>query len=218
MIRNILALIGLIAIVVGGIMFAKMGPLFKMMPLMTNPEMQPIMDVLKNDFDGAKAAASNLNDGAAETAAELFKKWIENKGEIGATTVWAKKVEEGISPEEVIDAVNSVATERNIKNVGELPLSEELKARGVDTGVLYVMSFCNPETARKMVNFAPAMGAYLPCRVTLVEQDDGLWLYSLNMDMMIKMGKKMDADLLDATMQVRNTIWEMLERGASGEF
>lgn len=218
MIRNILALIGIIAIIVGGFMFMKMGPMMKMMPMMTNPEMQPIMEVLQNNFDEASEAAGNLNEGAAETAAVLFQKWIDNKGEIGATTVWAKKVEEGISPEEVIDAVNSVATERNIKNVGELPLSEELKARGIESGTLYVMSFCNPETARKMVDFAPAMGAYLPCRVTLVEKEDGLWLYSLNMDMMIKMGMKMDDALLADTTAVRDTIWEMLERGAAGEF
>ena len=62
------------------------------------------------------------------------------------------------------------------------------------------------------------MAAYLPCRVTVVEREDGLWLYTLNMDMMIKMGKKMSPELKDATMKVRNTIWKMMEKGASGEF
>ncbi|MEZ5703501.1 MAG: hypothetical protein R3E42_18400 [Burkholderiaceae bacterium] len=38
------------------------------------------------------------------------------------------------------------------------------------------------------------MAAYLPCRVSLVEHDDGsLWLYTLNMDMMVKMGRGLPA-------------------------
>lgn len=218
MLKNIFAIIGVIAIIAGGGLFVKFGSMMNMMPMMTNPEMQPIMDVLKNDFEGAREAAGGLEDGAAETAAELFKNWIKYKGDIAATTVWSKKVEDGVVFQEVVDAINSVSTERNIKSVGELPLSEELNARGVKSGVLYVMSFCNPETARKMVDFSPSMSAYLPCRVTIVEQEDGLWLYSLNMDMMVKMGQKLPAELKLAAIEVRNTIWEMLERGASGEF
>lgn len=218
MLKNILAIVGVIAIILGGALFFKFKPMIDLMPIMTNSEMQPIMEVLKNDFDGAKAAAGGLEEGASDTAAELFRNWIKHQGDIAATTAWSKKVAEGVTLQEVIDAINSVATERNIKAVGELPLSEELNARGVKSGVLHVMSFCNPETAREMVDFSPSMSAYLPCRVTIVEQQDGLWLYSLNMDMMVKMGQKLPPELKQAATQVRNTIWEMLERGSTGEF
>jgi uncharacterized protein (DUF302 family) len=30
-------------------------------------------------------------------------------------------------------------------------------------------------TARKMVDFSPHMAAYLPCRISMVEKEDGLW-------------------------------------------
>ena len=80
------------------------------------------------------------------------------------------------------------------------------------------MLFCNPETARKMVDFSASMAAYLPCRVTIVEKEDGLWIYTLNMDMMIKMGRKMPSELNEATVKVRNAMWKMLENGATGEF
>ncbi|MDP3132878.1 MAG: DUF302 domain-containing protein, partial [Burkholderiaceae bacterium] len=62
------------------------------------------------------------------------------------------------------------------------------------------------------------MAAYLPCRVSLVEQDDGLWLYTLNMDMMVKMGRKLPSPLKEEAMAVRNTIYEMMERASKGEF
>lgn len=167
---------------------------------------------------GTINAINNLNDGAGETFMDVWDKWVESEGDIAAATMWHVKVEEDITLEDVIDAVNAVGIKNNIKNVGELPLSEELKARGIESGVIHVMSFCNPETARKMVDFSPAMAGFLPCRVTIVEQEDGLHIYSMNMDMAIKMGKKMPPELLEETMIVRNTIWEMLEKGKKGEF
>ncbi len=218
MIKNLLAAIGVIAIVAGGFLYSKVGPMMDLMPLMSSPGLEPILEVVKANPEGVKAAGENLNDGAAETAADLFKLWIESKGDIATATVWAKKVDEGLSPDEVLDALASVATEMNIKAVGDLPLSKELEARGIKTGYIRVLSYCNPETARKMILFSAPMAAYLPCRITLVEKEDGLWLYTLNMDMMIKMGKKMPPELLEETTRVRDTLWAMLERGAAGEF
>lgn len=167
---------------------------------------------------GTMTAMGNLEDGAGSTFMTMWDRWVEAKGEIAYTTTWEMKVKEGVKLEDVIDAVNAVATNRNIKAVGELPLSKELQARGVKSGVLHVMSFCNPETARKMVDFAPNMSAYLPCRVTIVEKADGLYLYTLNMDMMVKMGQKLPPELKEAAVQVRDTIWEMMDKGSKGEF
>jgi uncharacterized protein (DUF302 family)/predicted small secreted protein len=167
---------------------------------------------------GTMNAIGNLNDGAGETFMQVWDKWVDSEGDIADATMWEVKVNDGVSLEDVIDAINSVGTNRNLKNVGELPLSEELKARGIESKTIHVMSFCNPETARKMVDFSPAMGGFLPCRVNIIEEEDGLHIYSMNMDMAIKMGKKMPPELQEATMQVRDTIWEMLQKGKSGEF
>jgi uncharacterized protein (DUF302 family) len=61
------------------------------------------------------------------------------------------------------------------------------------------------------------MAAYLPCRITVVEKEDGLWMYTLNMDMMVKMGRKLPSPLKEEAKAVRDTIWEMMERGSKGE-
>ncbi len=167
---------------------------------------------------GTMNAVSNLNEGAGGTFMEIWGNWVDSEGDIAAATMWHAKVEEGVELEDVIDAINAVGIERNIKNVGELPLSEELIARGVESGVIHVMSFCNPVTARKMIDFSPAMAGFLPCRVTIVEQEDGLHIYTMNMDMAIKMGKEMPPELLEETMKVRNAMWDMLQNGSRGEF
>lgn len=168
---------------------------------------------------GTIHAMRNLEDGAAGTAGAMWDKWVESEGDIAVATTWAAKVKPGVTVADIEAALASVATDENTKPVGVLPLSDELEARtGVKQKMLRVISYCSPETARMMVDFSPAMAAFLPCRVTIVEKEDGLWLYTLNMDMMIKMGKKMPADLKTATLKVRNTIFKMLEKGAAGEF
>ena len=161
---------------------------------------------------------TNLNEGAGGTFMEIWDKWVASEGDIANATMWEVKVEEGVAFEDVVDAINAVALNANIKNVGELPLSEELNARGVESKLIHVMSFCNPVTARKMIDFSPAMGGFLPCRVTIIEEEDGLHIYTMNMDMMIKMGKKLPPELLKETMIVREAMWTMLENGKTGEF
>ena len=219
MIRNLLALVGVLALVAGGYMAAVMPGMMQLMPGMMSAGMKPIVEVINKDPQGLIAAAGNLAPGAAEETATMLNRWVASKGEIAYTTTWEKKVADGVTLDDIKASLESVATNRNIKAVGELPLSEELKARGIDSGVLFVASYCNPETARKMVDFAPNMAAYLPCRVVVVEKKDGLWMYTLNMDMMLKMGQSLEKhpELKKAAMAVRDTMWEMLEKGAKGE-
>ncbi|MDM7950899.1 DUF302 domain-containing protein [Hydrogenophaga sp.] len=169
---------------------------------------------------GTLSTIGKLEDGAGAEASRMWDRWIEGNGDIAIATTWERKVKEGVSAKEVEEILKFVATERNMRDVGTLPLSQELAARsGKKEKLLTVYSFCSPETARKMVNFSPHMSAYLPCRVTLVEHDDGsLWMYTLNMDMMVKMGRKLPSPLKEEAMAVRNTIWEMMERGSKGQF
>ena len=169
---------------------------------------------------GTIHAMRNLEEGSGSTFMDMWDKWVKSEGDIAVATTWAIKVKPGVSVEDIEAALATVATDENTKPVGVLPLSDELQARdpSIKQKMLRVLSYCSPATARMMVDFSPAMAAFLPCRLVIVEKEDGLWLYTLNMDMMIKMGKKMPAELKVETMKVRNTIWKMMEKGAAGEF
>ena len=82
-----------------------------------------------------------------------------------------------------------------------------------------IFMFCNALTASKMLDYSDAFSAYLPCRVSLLEDKQGkLWLYSLNMDMMIHGGKSLPPALKTEALAVKNTILEIMERGANGDF
>lgn len=168
---------------------------------------------------GTLRTMGKLEDGAGEQASKIWDRWIEADGDIAAATTWERKVRPGVSVQDVEDALASVALEDGVKQVGVLPLSEELRARtGTPQRFLKVYSYCSPEIARKMVDFSPHMAAYLPCRITMLEKEDGLWLYTLNMDMLIHMGRKLPPDLRESALKMRGTIVKMLDRGARGEF
>ncbi len=167
---------------------------------------------------GTISTMTKLESGAGTEASRMWDRWVEAEGDIAVATTWERKVAKGVTPNDIEQILKQVATERNMKDVGTLPLSKELEARtGQKQKLLTVYSFCTPTTARRMVDFSPHMAAYLPCRVTVVEKEDGLWLYTLNMDMMVKMGRKLPSPLKEEANAVRDTIWEMMERASKGE-
>lgn len=168
---------------------------------------------------GTIRTMGQLEDGAGQEASKMWDRWVAADGDIAVATTWERKVKPGLTVKDIEHAFEQIAAERNMKGVGELPLSKELEVRtGVKQKFLKVYSYCTPATARMMVDFSPHMAAYLPCRLTVVEKEDGLWIYTLNMDMMVKMGRKLPSPLKEEAWKVRETIYQMMDRAASGDF
>ena len=191
--RNLLALIGIAAIVAVGYY----GPgLWK----------------YKAAFDGFDPQAKGMYMDMADALVE--------SGNSAAATVWRTKVADGLTAEDVDQSIQTIADERNIKSVGFLPLGDQVAAMtGEDWRVLNIYLYCNPLTAAKMVEFDPAFAAYLPCRVSLVEDETGqLWIYTLNMDLMIYGGETLPPELLKEALRVKETMLQILERAAEGDF
>ena len=156
---------------------------------------------------------------AANVYVDMTKSLLAS-GNGAEATVWKVPVEEGVSAEDVEDAMRSVANEHNFKNVGELPLSEQVALMtGKDQRFWKIYMFCDPLTAAKMVDYSDAFSAYLPCRIALVEDKTGqLWLYTLNMDMMIHGGKELPPELYEEATKVKEIILAIMNRGAAGDF
>ncbi|MEE9492542.1 MAG: DUF302 domain-containing protein [Gammaproteobacteria bacterium] len=193
LIRNLLALIGLLAIIACGVLYTKFSP-----------------DV--NAFNA-------LDPGAKTVYANMWQK-LKETGNSADATVVIYPLEEGVSWEDAEEAMFSVANEHNIKNVGSLPLSEQVQMMtGEDQRFLKIYQFCNPVTAMKMVDYSDAFSAYLPCRIAMVEGKDGQFvLYSLDMDMMIQGGTTLPPDLLEAAVKVKDILTDIMVRGSAGDF
>jgi uncharacterized protein (DUF302 family) len=156
---------------------------------------------------------------APEVYLDMAKKLVET-GNAAEATVWKVPVEDDLSWEDVEQTMRFVANEHNIKNVGELPLSEQVAAMtGKPQRFLKIYMFCNPLIADQMFEYSAAFSAYLPCRISLVEDPDGkLWIYTLNMDLMIYGGKPLPEELKQEAVGVKETILDIMNRGASGDF
>jgi hypothetical protein len=160
-----------------------------------------------------------FDSGATGTYLTMMQKVLET-GNAAEATVWKRQVADGISFEEASDSIKNIANENNIKDVGFLPLGDQVGLmEGKPWRKLNIYLYCNPLTAKKMVDYSDAYSAYLPCRVALLEDKQGkLWIYSLDMDMMIHGGKPLPADLKEEALKVRKTILDVLDRASKGDF
>lgn len=190
MFKNLLALVGLVTIIAAGALYFS-----------------------------AKSTLSEFDPGAAQTYKELIVNILESK-DAATATVWKFPVEEGLTAEEVEETMKFVANEHNIAKVGELPLSLDITAKlGKEYRFVKIFLFCNSLTAAKMLDYNDAFSAYLPCRISLVEDKTGkLWLYSLNMDLMIHGGKTLPEELKKEAENVKRIILDIMKRGAEGDF
>ncbi len=191
--RNLLALVGFVVIVLVIYGTVKMGPMMQ-------------------TFD-------SFDERAIDVYSEMMTKVLET-GNAAEATVWKVPVNEDLSAEDVEETMKFVANEHNIKNVGELPLSAEVEAMsGKKSRFFKIYMFCNAMTAAMMLEYSDAYSAYLPCRVSLVEDKQGkLWLYSLNMDAMIYGGTPLPSALKEEAIGVKTIILDIMNRGAEGDF
>ena len=127
------------------------------------------------------------------------------------------KVAEDVSADDAIDSMKLRANFLNFKLVGHMPLSEQVKANGGESNRMEIFQFCDANIAAKMVRYSMAFAGYLPCRISLVEDDAGqAWLITLNMDS--TMGDaSLPKELQGLGMIVRNNIYSIMSAGAEGD-
>lgn len=196
LIRNILAIVGLLAIVAAALIGPQLAGLYKY-----------------------KLAFDDFDPKAKDVYLEMADKLVKTGSPVAAT-VWKWEVNEDITFEDLDETIKSVAVENNIKDVGALPLSDQISAM---TGKPYrkvkIYLYCNALTAAKMLDFDDAYAAYLPCRITVVEDKKGkLWLYTLNMDPMIYGGKVLPPELRKEALSIKEKLMAIGKRAAVGDF
>lgn len=164
-------------------------------------------------------AMSGFDPKAVSVYQELIENVLETKNAAEAT-IWKMPVQEGLTAEEVEETMKFVANEHNISNVGELPLSKDVEAKsGESYRFVKIFMFCNSLTAAMMLDYSDAFSAYLPCRITMVEDKTGkFWLYALNMDLMIYGGEPLPKELKEEAIHVKEVILDIMKRGAEGDF
>jgi hypothetical protein len=160
-----------------------------------------------------------FDPGFAEAYAEFAEKLLET-GDPGVAMMWSVPVDEGLSPDDVVDSMKSLATSKNLLFVGESPFYKQVEAiTGEEYRYVNFLSFCDAQVGKRMLEYRDQYSGFMPCRIALVEnRDGGLALYSMNLDLMIHGGKPLPPDLKRDAIGVRDTIREIMHGAAAGEF
>jgi len=178
-----------------------------------------LVGFIKFDLGTRITQVQNLDPKALPEYMKMFGKVLET-GDAAQAMIRRVKVNPEVSNKDVEEALESIATDRGIKSVGMLPLSDEIFARtGKKRGFLKIYSYCNPMIAGNFVDYSMAFSAFLPCRIALVEDKNGdRWLYAMAMELMIEGGQTLSPEMLTKANNVRKTIYDMMDMAAEGDF
>lgn len=188
-----------------------------------DPEDETFVDYSDEELNNIIAYVSSLDDKEkpAEVAARDIVKEKEEKGDhvfAIAQTVLKMPLKEGVSAEDARQAMLSKAAEVNLKMVGNQIVHKEVQARGIESGILEIYQFCDPEDAVKMVQHNPLYAAYMPCRIALVEDaDKKVWVTMINLDFLIE-NTPLPEDLRTIAININGKMLDIISAAATGEF
>jgi uncharacterized protein (DUF302 family) len=161
----------------------------------------------------------DFDPGFARVYGELGERLLAT-GDPGVAMMWSVPVKEGLSPDEVIESMKSLAAARSFLFVGESPFYKQVEAvTGEPYRYVNFLSFCDARVGQAMLEYRDQYSGFMPCRIALVADKNGhLWLHSLNLDMMIHGGTELPPGLKESAVRVRDTIREIMNGAAAGEF
>jgi uncharacterized protein (DUF302 family) len=154
------------------------------------------------------------------TAYAAFADKLLETGDPGVAMMWAVPVNEGLSTDDVVESLKSLATTHNMLFVGESPFYKQVQAiTGEEYRYVNFLSFCDARVGKMMLEYRDHYSGFMPCRIALVEKRDGsLWLYSMNLDLMIHGGVELPPELKTEALRVRDTLERIMTGAAAGEF
>lgn len=189
-IKNILAVIGLVVIVAGGIVSYKV-----------------------------VALESEFNSNAPSVYVKFVNRLLESK-DPGVSLDYAVPVKEGISHHDVKESLINLAKQDNVLYTGEHPFYKQVEAStGKPYRYINFLSFCHPHSGKMVLDYQDAYSSFMPSRIAIVEDKTGkLWLHTMRLDLVIYGGKPLSPELKNEALKVWNTTRDMMDRAAEGEF
>lgn len=134
-----------------------------------------------------------------------------------------KQVAEGITFDEVIESMDVRANALNMKKVGHNTPYKVISAiTGKPSPRMEIISYCDIMTMREIVNFVPEFIAFLPCRISVLEDADGkIWIVTLDWDVRwldtSQNPNWISKELRERAIKVRGALESIMEAGANGE-
>ena len=135
------------------------------------------------------------------------------------------QAKDGLSYDEVVEAMKVKANEINFKFVGHNPLWKDIVAitGKQDTPRVEFFSFCDAMVAREILDYSLEFAIFLPCRVAVVEDAyKKIWVMTLDWDVRwldaSPNPNKITGKMRENSILVRDAIDKIMRAGALGEF
>jgi len=134
-----------------------------------------------------------------------------------------KKVDDGLTLEEVVESMDLRANLLNMKKVGHSTPWKVIEATtGEPSPKLEMLSYCDIPTMRLILDYVPEFSVFVPCRISVVEDASGdLWIMTLDWDVRwldtSPNPNKISPELREAAILVRENLESIMEAGANGD-
>lgn len=91
------------------------------------------------------------------------------------------QVQQGVSFDDAVESLKLRTNQHNLKHVGSSPLYKEIEAlTGKPSRRMEIFSFCDGLVAQQMIATDPLMISFMPCRISIVEDEQGnRWIISM---------------------------------------
>lgn len=193
-IKGIFTLIGLLVVV--GLLFA----------------------TVKFDLIGKADKASKLDPKAMGAYMHMFEE-VLTTGRSTEAMIRKVKINPDVSTEDVIESMKSVAADANMLQVGDSKMSVNSSIKDGGKRYIRILHYCSPSIAEQFIAYTEAFGAFMPCRILIVEDDNGdRWLYTMAMELMLFGGHTLPPEMMEMAEHVRDTMYSMMDLGAEGDF
>jgi uncharacterized protein (DUF302 family) len=173
---------------------------------------------IKFDLGDKMSKASKLDPQAMGAYMNMFDA-VLTTGRATEAMVRKVKIDPDVSTEDVVEAMKSIATDANMLQVGDSHMAEELDHNGKRQRYVRILHYCSPAIAKQFIDYTESFGAFMPCRILIVEDDNGeRWLITMAMELMLFGGHTLPPEMMKKAEHVRDTMYKMMDLGAKGDF
>lgn len=169
-------------------------------------------------FGGMISKVSGLDEGAMPAYMAMFTKVLKDGDPAKAMMIEAK-IADDVSNEDAVEAIKAITEERNMRVTGDVKMFRKEDAKPNEIAHARIISVCNLTTAKVFLNYSRYYGGFMPCRIMLVEYGNGdRYLVTMDLDLAIHGGKQLPPEMLEAALKVKDTMETLIKDGAAGEF
>jgi uncharacterized protein (DUF302 family) len=161
---------------------------------------------------------SKLDDQAISTYIKMFDTVLET-GDAAKGMVLKYKVNEDVETEDIVESINALAEEFNMRVTGDTKMFTIDDAKGTEVKKVRNFSMCSIPIAKTFLAHSQEFGGFMPCRIMLIEFGNGdKYLYTMDLNLAIHGGHPLEPELLKLAKHVQKAMLEIPSRAAEGDF